>query len=232
MRGWFAIPRRRCWSTRVSASTSRRPMSARCASSARRSLDALSGHRCRRERRRPRHQLPPPRRSRRRQRPLPRDPILVQPDELAAARGPDYSVPEDIDLDGGRLGGARGRARAAARHPHHPDARALAGTPGGLDRDRCRPAAPRRPDLSAGVRLRASGDGAPAGSRGLPRPTRLPGVAAAAARPASRIASPSATTTPCGSRTRDGGPHAAGAEPRPARATASCFGGWRCRRSR
>ena len=29
-------------------------------------------------------------------------PILVQPEELAAARGPDYSVPEDIDLDGGR----------------------------------------------------------------------------------------------------------------------------------
>jgi N-acyl homoserine lactone hydrolase len=28
--------------------------------------------------------------------------ILVQPDELAAARGPDYTVPEDIDLDGGR----------------------------------------------------------------------------------------------------------------------------------
>jgi N-acyl homoserine lactone hydrolase len=35
-------------------------------------------------------------------------PILVQPEELAAARGPEYSVPEDIDLDGGRwqeLGG-------------------------------------------------------------------------------------------------------------------------------
>lgn len=29
-------------------------------------------------------------------------PILVQPAELAAARGPDYSVPEDIDLDLGR----------------------------------------------------------------------------------------------------------------------------------
>jgi glyoxylase-like metal-dependent hydrolase (beta-lactamase superfamily II) len=28
-------------------------------------------------------------------------PILVQPEELAAARGPDYSVPEDIDLDAG-----------------------------------------------------------------------------------------------------------------------------------
>ena len=28
--------------------------------------------------------------------------ILVQPDELAAARAPDYSVPEDIDLEGGR----------------------------------------------------------------------------------------------------------------------------------
>jgi N-acyl homoserine lactone hydrolase len=28
-------------------------------------------------------------------------PILVQPEELAAARGPDYSVAEDIDLDGG-----------------------------------------------------------------------------------------------------------------------------------
>jgi N-acyl homoserine lactone hydrolase len=28
--------------------------------------------------------------------------ILVQPDELAAARGPEYTVPEDIDLDGGR----------------------------------------------------------------------------------------------------------------------------------
>ena len=27
--------------------------------------------------------------------------ILVQPDELAAARAPDYTVPEDIDLDGG-----------------------------------------------------------------------------------------------------------------------------------
>ena len=27
--------------------------------------------------------------------------ILVQPDELAAARGADYTVPEDIDLDGG-----------------------------------------------------------------------------------------------------------------------------------
>ena len=29
-------------------------------------------------------------------------PIIVQPDELAAARGSDYSIPEDIDLDGGR----------------------------------------------------------------------------------------------------------------------------------
>ena len=29
-------------------------------------------------------------------------PIIVQPEELAAARGPEYSVPEDIDLDGGR----------------------------------------------------------------------------------------------------------------------------------
>lgn len=29
-------------------------------------------------------------------------PILVQPDELEAARAPNYSVPEDIDLDGGR----------------------------------------------------------------------------------------------------------------------------------
>lgn len=28
-------------------------------------------------------------------------PIIVHPDELAAARGPDYTVPEDIDLDGG-----------------------------------------------------------------------------------------------------------------------------------
>ena len=28
-------------------------------------------------------------------------PILVQPAELEAARGPDYTVPEDIDLDGG-----------------------------------------------------------------------------------------------------------------------------------
>ena len=28
--------------------------------------------------------------------------ILVQPDELAAARGADYTVPEDIDLDGAR----------------------------------------------------------------------------------------------------------------------------------
>jgi len=29
-------------------------------------------------------------------------PILVQPAELEAARGPDYTVPEDVDLDGGR----------------------------------------------------------------------------------------------------------------------------------
>ena len=28
--------------------------------------------------------------------------IVVQPDELAAARGADYTVPEDIDLDGGQ----------------------------------------------------------------------------------------------------------------------------------
>ena len=33
--------------------------------------------------------------------------ILVQPDELAAARGPDYTVPEDIDLDGGHWDDAR-----------------------------------------------------------------------------------------------------------------------------
>ena len=29
-------------------------------------------------------------------------PIVVQPAELAAARGPDYTVAEDVDLDGGR----------------------------------------------------------------------------------------------------------------------------------
>ena len=29
-------------------------------------------------------------------------PILVQPEELAAAREPEYTVPEDIDLEGGR----------------------------------------------------------------------------------------------------------------------------------
>jgi glyoxylase-like metal-dependent hydrolase (beta-lactamase superfamily II) len=33
---------------------------------------------------------------------FPGTPILVHPDELAAARGPEYSVPEDIDLEGGR----------------------------------------------------------------------------------------------------------------------------------
>ena len=107
--------------------------------------------------------------------------ILVQPDELAAARGADYTVPEDIDLDGGHWDERSGEARAAARHPHHSHARALAGTPGRLDRDRCRPAPARRPDVSAGIRLRASRYRPAAGPRGLPRPTLLSGVAAAPA---------------------------------------------------
>ncbi len=35
-------------------------------------------------------------------------PILVQPEELAAARGPDYTVLEDVDLDGGRYAEVEG----------------------------------------------------------------------------------------------------------------------------
>ena len=97
---------------------------------------------------------------------------------------PDYTVPEDIDLDGGLWDERSGEheplpgIHIIPTPGHSPGHQAVS------DRDRCRTAAARRPDLSAGIRLRASRNRAAAGPRGLRRPAHLSGVAAAPARPA------------------------------------------------
>ena len=183
MRGWFAIPRRRSWSTRASASTFRRPTSKRCASPARRSptpspdlgvatneidliinchlhADHAGGN--------IHFRGPPPRPAGRARRGTRR----------RITRCPRTST-STVAFRMQR----EGEHEPAARHPHHSDSRALAGTRGGgpIESDAGRLLLAGH-DLSAGFRLCTSRHCAAVGPRGLRRPTVLSRVAAAPAR--------------------------------------------------